>query len=455
MTLLAVALTVVLTGAITGSRVMAAADDLKGEISVAYSATYVFGVDAEATQWWNSIKQEFETKYPGATLKLLPITGTDVDMMNKVALQFKSPTSTPDVFQLPTSYVGGFAASGYLLTLDQYVNTDAPFWKYFPKNVQDEVKEDGKVYAIVCGDNNSGLYYNIEMLKKAGITLPWKPKTWDEILEVARKVKAANPDVVTLWAAAGTSAGPTGVFQGSSAMVYGSSTPMILDGNTKKWVVDSPGLKEVFQFYRNVYSQGLGATTSDLFSPKAVGRAPAMMRDKQLAIALGSNWYGATWTRVGGSRYWPTAKEEAAAAPIPTSKGQSPGIAGTIGGWSYAIAKATKKPALAWGLMKLLQEDENSVTMATGGGFTPPSQQVAKHPKFVSFAPPFTTAFAEYISYAKPLPSSGEFAVYARGLGQATGEIAQHPETTVDQAIKILRDTVVNQLGPNKVEELK
>ena len=37
-----------------------AAADLKGEISVAYSATYVFGVDAQAVEWWNSIKQQFE-----------------------------------------------------------------------------------------------------------------------------------------------------------------------------------------------------------------------------------------------------------------------------------------------------------------------------------------------------------------------------------------------------------
>ncbi len=432
-----------------------AAEDLKGEISVAYSAGYVFGVDAEAAQWWNNIKQQFDAKYPGATLKLLPIGGTDVDMMNKVALQFKSPSSTPDVLQLPTTYVGGFASSGYLLSLDDYLASDAPFWKSFPKNVQEETREEGKTYALVCGDNNSGILYNIEMVKKAGIPLPWKPKNWDEILAGAQKVKAANPNIVPLWAAAGTSAGPTGILQGSGALVYGSVTPAIFDEKSKKWVVDSPGLREVFQFYKTLYTEGLGATTSDLFSPKAVGRPPAMMRDKQLAIALGSNWYGATWTRVSGSRYWPTAKDEAAPAPLPTSKGQAPGMAGTIGGWSYAVAKATKKPALSWALMKLMQEPQNSVYMATGGGFTPPSQETAKRPEFVNFAPPFTSAFAEYISFAKPLPSAGEFAVYARGLGQATGEIAQHPETTVEQAVKILRDAVVNQVGADKVEILK
>jgi multiple sugar transport system substrate-binding protein len=285
--------------------------------------------------------------------------------------------------------------------------------------------------------------------------MPWVPKSWAEILDAARKVKSANPDIVPLWAAAGISAGPTGILQGSGALVYGSTTPMMYDAVQQKWIVDSPGLREVLEFYRTVYAEGLGASTSDLFSPKAVGLPPAMMRDKRLAIALGSNWYGFTWTRVKGSRYWPTAKDEAAAAPIPTSKGQPPGVAGTLGGWSYAIARATKLPKLAWGLMTILEDGKNSIGMAIGGGFTPPSRTAATSSEFVNFAPPFTGAFAQYIAAAKPLPYNGDFPVYARALGQATGELAQHPTVSVEDAIRILHDAVVNQLGEGSIMVLK
>jgi multiple sugar transport system substrate-binding protein len=430
----------------------ARAQDQKGEISVAYSASYVFGVDADAVQWWASIKQQFEAKFPGATLKLLPMDGTDVDMMTKFSLQFRSPATTPDVIQLPTTYVGQFASSNYLLPLDKYIKTDAPFWSSFPDNIQNEGRVDGQIYALVCGENNSGILYNIEMLRKAGIATPWSPKNWAEILDAARKVKSANPGIIPLWAAAGISAGTTGILQGSGALVYGSATPMMYDAGKQKWIVDSPGLREVLTFYHAVYSEGLGAGTSELFSPKAVGLPPAMMRDKRLAIALGSNWYGFTWTRVKGSRYWPTAKDEAAAAPIPTSKGQAPGVAGTLGGWSYSVARATKHPDLAWGLMNILEDTKNSIGMAVGGGFTPPGQTAATNPEFVNYAPPFTQAFAHYIKTAKPLPYNGDFPVYARGLGQATGELAQHPANSVDDAIRILHDTVANQLGDASVE---
>src|SRR5581483_9323358 len=196
---------------------------------------------------------------------------------------------------------------------------------------------------------------------------------WDEILDAARKVKQANPGVIPLWAAAGTSAGPTGILQGSGNMVYASSTPTMFDDKTGKWVVKSPGLQEVFQFYKTVYSEGLGATTSDLFNPKAVGRPVVLMKDQQLAIALGSNWYAAAWTEE--NRHWADAKDHAGAAPIPTSKGQPPGVAGTLGGWAYAISKNTKNPDLAWALIKVLEEDQNEVFIATKSGFVPPSQK--------------------------------------------------------------------------------
>src|SRR5207249_12121364 len=137
-----------------------------------------------------------------------------------------------------------------------------------------------------------------------------------------------------------TSAGAGGVLQGSANMVYGSSTPTIYDYKTNKWVVDSPGLRETFQFYKSVYSEGLGGSTSDLFSPKAVGRPVVLLKDHQMAIAIGSNWFADAWTEE--NRHWPVAREEAASTPLPTSQGQEPGSASTLGGWAVGISATAK-----------------------------------------------------------------------------------------------------------------
>src|SRR5437762_8736091 len=102
------------------------------------------------------------------------------------------------------------------------------------------------------------------------------------------------------------------------------------------------------QFYKTVYSEHLGGSTSDLFSPKAVGRPVELMKDHQLAIAIGSNWFADAWTEQ--NRHWPTAKAEAASTPLPTSNGQAPGSASTLGGWAVGVSAASTNQQLGWDL---------------------------------------------------------------------------------------------------------
>ncbi len=444
--------TLVLSAALAGTAWSAAPGTPGTTIKVGYSSAYVFDEDKDSVTYWNKIKHEFEAAHPGVTLELQPHGGTDTDEMNAIALQFRSPATAPDVIQLPTTYIGQFESSGYLLALDKYLGT-SQFWSRFPQNIQDEGRINGQVFAVDIGENNTGIYYNKEMLQKAGVALPWKPHNWSDVLAASRAVKAKVPGVTPLWVAAGTSAGPTGVLQGSGALVYTSGTPVIYDSKTGKYVTDSAGLREVFQFYKDVYAGGLGAPLSDLFSPKAVAVPVNLMAQQKLAIAIGSNWYGGAWKLK--NRYWANAATQADAVALPTSHGQPPGQGGTIGGWDVAVAKASKHPDLAWQLIELIQKPSYMVFLANQAGFVPPDTSVAKAPDYVNYAPPFNAAFATFLPYQKLLPSNGGFAVWARGIEEATGKIAQAPNTSVDAAVKTLHDTVADQLGASQVETLK
>ena len=74
----------------------------------------------------------------------------------------------------------------------------------------------------------------------------------------------------------------------------------------------------------------------------------------------------------------------------------------------------------------------------------------------MNFAPPFNKAFGDALPNSKPMPSEQEgYPAYVQGIGQATGQIATDPSTSVDQAIKILHDAVSNQVGADQVETLK
>ena len=295
-----------------------------------------------------------------------------------------------------------------------------------PAGVKQMSTIDGQVYAVNAGNNDSGILYNKTMFAKAGIAVPWTPRTWNDILSAAAKVKSAMPSVAPLWLAAGVEAGPTNVLQGSGNLIYGSTNPTMYDAKTKKWVVDSPGLRATLQFYKSMFSQRLGAPSSQLFRTDSVGQPPLLMKQGKLAIAVGSNWYPTVWAQANSAAPWASAKTEVGIAPIPTQNGQGPGGASTLGGWAFAMAKSTGNAGAAWNFIKLAESDQNQLNTALWSGFVPPDPNVGNLPAFLSYAPPFQAGFNDYSKFGQALPTATDFPVYARALNTVTGDLAQH-----------------------------
>jgi multiple sugar transport system substrate-binding protein len=141
-------------------------------------------------------------------------------------------------------------------------------------------------------------------------------------------------------------------------------------------------------------------------------------------------------------------------APVPTETGAKPGATSTLGGWAYAIGKNSKNPDAAWAFIQMASEPQNMLNTALWAGFVPPDQKVGQLPAFVNYAAPFQGAFNTVAKYGQPLPTDQNFPVYARALNTATGQLAQHPDTTVDDAVKLIDDNVKQQLGGSSTETL-
>ena len=424
-------------------------------VSVLYTSDQVFDTPALTTKWWDSIAQQWKKADPKVKLNLLPVGGSETDELNKAAVDFRSPSQTACVLELPTGTVGEYAGSGYLAPLNSYVNgPSAPkMWTEMPKVVQQMSTVGGQVYAINSGNNDSAIYYNKTMLAKAGVKLPWKPTNWQDILTAAAMVKKANPGVWPLWLESGTPAADVGVLQGSANLLYGTSTPQMFDSKTGKWVVDSPGLRATLQFYKSMDQESLGAPVSVLFSAAASGGPPNYLQEGKLAIAIGSNWYSGDW-QPGFSAPWPKAANVMGVAPIPTESGQAPGIATTLGGEAWVMSKACQNKAAAWKFIELAQSPANLLTTAIWAGFIPPDPALGNTPEFIKSSL-FTQQFNAYQVDGRPLPENTNFPVYVQALNTATGDFAQNPNTSVATALANLRAIVVQQLGASSVEVIK
>jgi multiple sugar transport system substrate-binding protein len=427
----------------------------KGTISVLFSNNYVFDTDAQATAWWNSLQKQFDAQNPGSSLKQLGVGGTDIDEMNKAALLFRSPSTTPDVIQLPTTYTSQFASSGYLLPLTSYVSSasSAPFWAGIPKNVQQMGDYNGTLYAVNNGNNDFGVFYNKVMFKEAGLPTNWAPKNWADILTAAEAVHKKLPKVGALWLAAGVAAGPTNILQGIGNLIVGSKEPTMFDTKTGSYVV-GPGLSDSLNFYKEVYSKGLGAPVSQLFAPNAVGNPPQLFAEGKLAIAIaGANWFPSAWVAKGSATYFPKAAQDMGIAPMPTEFGQAPKYVSTLGGWAVAIAKDTKYPQLAWNLVKLIMSNPNQLSMAIEAGFVPPDSTLGASKAFVDSAP-FQAQFNVYNKYGVALPSDPNFPIYARAVNTATGDFVQNANgTSVASALSGVSSSITQNCGDCKVQK--
>ena len=191
---------------------------------------------------------------------------------------------------------------------------------------------------------------------------------------------------------------------------------------------------------------------SDLFSPSAVTVPLTLFQKGSLAIAVGSNYYGGNWTKTISSPYWADAPKVIGVVPIPTVEGKAPGIATTLGGWDLAVSATSKHPDYAWKLLDVMEQQQAQIDAANWAGFVPAAASYTKSAEFVDFSPPYNAVAAQVLPYGLLTPAKAEYEVWSHALQQATGNLAQHKDITVEQAVAGMKDYVSNQLGADQIE---
>jgi multiple sugar transport system substrate-binding protein len=423
----------------------------KTVLKVAYGSTFVFLTPQLATKWWGTVAKEFEAQHPNVTVQFTPIPGSYTDLVTKLNLLLRNPSTAPDVAELPAGQLGGWVSSGYLAPLDSYLPT-ASWWNEFPKSVQEETTFNGHVYGVNHGENTNALYYNIPLFKKAGIPVPWQPKTWADILAAATKIHKADPNAWPLWLQGGSAGGTIAIQYNGGNLLQGSSDPTIYDPSSKKWVVNSSGLKQTLEFYSEAAKAGDLAPVSELLNPNAVDNVPGLTSKGNIGIVVGANFYGEAWVKATCGPCWLAAPKTMGVAYFPTMNGGGPGIASALGGWELSIGAQSPVKSLAWDFIQVAQERVNMIDASNWGGWVPPDKQYWTDPLYANYAPPYQKFFAKIMPIAADEPNLFDFSVWGTGFNNATGEIINNPSTTVSQAMATMQQYVTNQLGSGSVE---
>ncbi|WP_049564828.1 extracellular solute-binding protein [Nonomuraea sp. SBT364] len=197
-----------------------------------------------------------KAKGKDVTVKFVPSGVDDEQYKTKLSLDLKSGKGA-DVIDIDGIWAGEFAEAGYIKPLGELVGPEAESWdgwQQIPEAVQGLATFEGKKYALPVGTDGRVLYFNKTLFTKAGLPADWQPKSWQEILDAAAKLKSSGVPV-PIQINAGTAMGEATTMQGVLPLLAGAGGEVQKDG---KWTGASQAMKDTLGLYQKIYGGGLG-----------------------------------------------------------------------------------------------------------------------------------------------------------------------------------------------------
>ena len=139
------------------------------------------------------IVDDFMAANPNITVNV-QYTGSYGDTLNKTKAAAKAGNA-PHVFHSFDVGTLQLVHSGIITPIEDIAAWDPINWDDFFTPVRNYYAVSGKHYSMPFNSSTPLLYYNKSLFEKAGLDPEAPPKTFEEMVEVSRKLKAALPEI--------------------------------------------------------------------------------------------------------------------------------------------------------------------------------------------------------------------------------------------------------------------
>ena len=302
----------------------------------------------------------------GVTLDRQTVPGSS--LIQKVLQQASSKT-LPDVLMLDNPDVQQIAATGALAPLSDFnVSTDG-----FAQGVLQAGTYNGKVYGLAPTVNTIALFYNKDLLAKAGVQ---PPTTWDELKAAAAKL---------------TSGGQYGIAFDANATYEGSwqFLPFMWSNGGDEKNIATPQTAEALQLWTDLVKSG--SASSGVLNWKQADVNDQFIAGKA-AMMVNGPWQLPTLDKVQGLNY--------GIVRIPVKQASDTEVA-PLGGETWTVPQTGNKAkqAKAAEIVGCMNSDELQLSMAKQRNTVPSkttlaAQFAADNPKLAVFTDLIKTARA-------------------------------------------------------------
>ena len=373
----------------------------------------------EEIAWGEQMVKDWNAEHPDeeVTAQEIPAGKTSEEVIGAAITAGNAPCL---VFNTSPAAVPQFQKQGGLVALDDFEDgTD--YVESRSGDVAEQYKSpDGNYYQIPWKSNPVMIFYNKDLMKKAGID-PENPPlaTYDEFLDTSRKIVDSGTAQAAIWPA------PSSEFFQSWFDFY----PMFAAETGGQQLIeddqatfDSEEGTAVADFWQTMYDEGL--------AQKEVYNGDSFA-DQKAAMAIVGPWAIAVY---GESVDW-------GAAPVPTSSGTSPEETYTFSdAKNIGLYSACENQGTAWEVLKFATSEEQDGKLLEMTGQMPlRSDLQSTYPDYFKQKPEYVD-FADQASRTVEVPNVANSIEIWQTFRDAYSDSVIFGKTPVDEALSNAAD---------------
>lgn len=333
----------------------------------------------------------------------------------------------PDLASHPDeNKIASWASRGVMLPLDSYIKKDNyDFDDYIP-TAKSAVQYKEKTYALPIVMNTWMLYYNKDILKKAGFDGP--PETIQQLKEYDKKISKVNNGRIErlgIWPAQ------------TPYMWVHAFGGKLWDPEKKEVTPKDPGFVKTMELNKEMWDR-YGTKALDRLSAGSGQYASAQNPFLAGKYAMA---FDGEWMAKFAQRYAPNLNYDVAPMPYDENHPEAKN-AGFMNVGALYIPKGAKHPDEAWKFLSWVTEKKQMAQFAAGLGNLPPRKSLQDDSTLKSKVPKYEV-FMNYVTNGKmhsvpPLPFLEE---YLEKLNK-TNEDIYRGKVSIDKGLTKLKDDV-------------